>query len=331
MNILIDHHHGALFKSFYYLTNRLKCNTYVPIGFDWLDVDGLYSCYPNRDTAGQMLNSWKVVDAYKNLFDGISLEEFINKDFDVIICSLLQNYVLFEKIIHKYNKKCKLILHVGNNNHPNEIQNLGVKNLMSSSWPTFIKSIVPNKVFCRQEFSLKCFNPKFDCNVKSVVSLKHILDDEEFGIFGELEKQLKDWNFKCFGAKNRDGIISIEETVMSNTMKEFGFVFHFKKIDEGYGHIIHNAFACGKPVITNSKHMSANFFGENIGNTASLLFTDDTILDINKHSITSISDRLVEMSNNYEYHSKLVYNKFLNTVDFDAEYLDIKKFIDDLL
>ncbi len=333
MKILIDNHHGALLKSFHYLFNiRFNEDVYIPYGFEWLDVDKLYSNYPQRDTAGQMLVSWANDVENSKQFYKLTLDEFVDADIDVIVCSLLENYEIFKSIIKKYDKKCKLIFHIGNNLHPDVITNIGVKNLLSSSWPSYIHTDVSNKVFCRQEFSLEYFRPKFDCNINSVANYKHILDEEERDVFVELEKKLPHWNFKCYGANNRDGVIDQDEKIMSESLRDFGFIYHFKKIDEGFGHAIHNAFACGKPVITNSKTMTACMNGQNIGNTASLLFENDvTILDLDKHDINSISYTLKKMADEYPTVSQKVYDKFRNVVDFTEEFKQIKLFMENLI
>jgi hypothetical protein len=333
MKVLVDHHHGALLKSMYYLfKKRYNFDVYLPTGFDWLDKELLYSSYPYRGTADQMLNSWTHDRFCVENFIKADLEIFINTEFDIIVCTLLDNYKIFEDIIKKYNKKCKLILHIGNNNPPSLLEQMGVKNLMSSSWPVYLVSKIPNKVFCRQEFSLDFFKPKYDCNVNSVANYKNILDKEEYNTFLNLEKKLSNWSFKCYGTNNRDGIIPQTEHIMAESMRDFGFIYHFKKIDEGYGHVIHNAFACGKPVITNSNYMKVNFYNKFIGNTPSLLFEPNiTILDLTTDSIDDIKYKLEKFSDSYKETSERVYNKFKNTVDFEKESESVRQFIINLI
>tara|TARA_S200002703_G_scaffold84354_1_gene72745 strand:+ start:3517 stop:4515 length:999 start_codon:yes stop_codon:yes gene_type:complete len=330
MKILIDNHHGALLKSFHYLFNiRFNADVYIPYGFEWLDVDKLYSNYPQRDTAGQMLVSWANDIENSKQFYKLTLDEFIDADIDVIVCSLLENYNIFKQIISHYNKRCKLVLHIGNNISPQIIEQLGVENLLSSSWPSYLYSNVKNKVFCRQEFSLEKFIPKPDCNIKSVANYKHILNDIELSYFSKLELEMKSWNFKCYGAGNRDGIIDQHESVMSESLRNFGFIYHYKRIDEGFGHVIHNAFACGKPVITSHKHMCVNIDGKYIGNTATLLFEPDvTILDISIDDISTIKYKLEKMSVEYPEVSRKVYDKFRDVVNFDTEFLHVKSFFE---
>ena len=247
MKVLVDHHHGALLRSMHYLfKKRFNFDVYVPTGFDWLDKDGLYSNYPHRDTANQMLNSWVHDFKYKDMFLPMTLDDFINSDVDIIVSSLYENHLFFKKIIQKYNKKCKLILQVGNNVHSELIRLSEAVNLLSSAYPSYLK-FNGHKVFYRQEFDESVFKPTESCNIKSVANFKNIMETD-FEIILELEKRMPDWEFKCYGALNRDGNVPDIEQCMSEAINKFGFIFHVKK-DDGYGHVTHNAFACGKPTI----------------------------------------------------------------------------------
>lgn len=330
MNVIVDHHHGGLLRSLYYLfRKRFNFKVFVPTGFDWLDKDGLYSGYPNRATADQMLNSWLVDEKYKNMFLPITHEEFLNSEIDIIVSSLYENHILFKRIIEKYKLKTKLILQVGNNINPELVKQTEANNLLSSAYPTFIRSNDINKVFYRQEFGLDFFKPSESCNIKSVANFKNIMEDE-FKIILELEKKMPDWDFKCYGALNRDGNIHDVESLMADAINKFGFIFHVKK-DDGYGHVIHNSFACGKPMIIDLNAAGVNWGGNFIRNTASFLYEkDNTIIDVNE-GIDNIIYKLKFMSDNYLDYKNNVIKKFKEVVDFDKEFIEVKKFIENLV
>lgn len=330
MKILVDHHHGALLRSMYYLFNkRLGHEVLVPTGMEWLDHDRLYSIYPNRETSDQMLNSWKNTK-YSDMFTPITLQEFLDRnDIDVIVASLWENHVIFDEIIKKYNKKIKLVLQAGNNILREHVQMTNGRNLLSSAYPTFVTTPNINKVFYHQEFSLEKFKPEPNCNIKSVVNYKHIMEDD-MNIILQLEKELPDWEFKCYGAHNRDGFINDDEDSMSNSMKKFGFVFHVKK-DDGYGHVIHNSFACGKPMIVNLHTAGVPRDGMFIRNTASFLYENfGTIID-SIQPIQCISLTLRHMADNYERYSTHVYKKFNEVVNFEQESIQVKTFLENLV
>lgn len=336
MNVLVDHHHGALLRSFYYLfKKRFNFNVFVPTGFDWLDKDGLYSVYPHRETADQMLFSWlgdgKFMDVslHTNMFLPITHEEFINMDIDIIVCTLYENYTFFKQMIDKYSKKTKLILQSGNNITPSLVELAGVKNLLSSTYPTYIECNDIHKVFYRQEFNQEVFKPKESCNIKSVANFKHIMQ-EDFNIILDLEKKMPDWEFKCYGCLNRDGNMDDRERDMSDAINRFGFIFHVKS-DDGYGHVIHNSFACGKPMIIDLNTARVCWNGKFIRNTASFLYEKDkTIIDVND-GIDQIVYKLKYMADNYDDYKNNVINKYNQVVDFDREFIEVKKFIENLI
>jgi hypothetical protein len=329
MNILVDHHHGALLRSMYYLfKKRLNHKVYIPTGFEWLDYDQLYSCYPHRETANQMLNSWVCDSKFESMFSEMRLDEFINTDIDIIVASLFENYILFDRIIKKYNKKCKLILQVGNNVQSDLINQVGVKNLLSSAYPPYVSTNI-HKIFYHQEFNTDYFKPSLNYNIKSVANFKHIME-EDFEMILSLEKKLPDWEFKCYGALNRDGIIHDTEIDMAESINKFGFIFHVKK-DEGYGHVIHNSFACAKPMIVNLKTAGIYNQGTYIRNTASFLYEKDfTVID-SSDGIEKVSDKLKMMADNYEFYRNNVYKKFQEVVSFENETLEINKFLENLI
>lgn len=330
MNIIVDHHHGGLLRSLYYLFNkRFNFKVYIPTGFDWLDKDDLYSCYPNRDTANQMLNSWLYDEKYRDMFLPITHEEFLNSEIDIIVASLYENHFLFKKIIEKYNKKTKLILQAGNNLTPELVRMTEATNLLSSAYPTYVQCNNIHKVFCRQEFSLDFFKPSEQCNIKSIANFKNIMEDD-FQIMLELEKKMTDWDFKCYGALNRDGNICDRENQMADAINKFGFIFHVKK-DDGYGHVIHNSFACGKPMIVDLNTAGVYWNGEFTRNTASFLYEkDNTIIDVNE-GIDNIIYKLNFMADNYIDYKNNVIKKFKEVVDFDKEFIEVKKFIENLI
>jgi hypothetical protein len=221
-----------------------------------------------------------------------------------------------------------LVLQVGNNILRDHVQMTNGRNLLSSAYPTFVTTPNIHKVFYHQEFDLTKFTPKRPQNVKSVANFKHVME-EDFQLILELEKRLPDWEFKCFGAHNRDGYIDDNEEKMSDAINKFGFVFHVKK-DEGYGHVIHNAFSCGKPMIVNRATGGVIRDGQFIPNTASFLFDDLVVIDSNL-DVNVIADSLKRASDNYDFYSEKVRAKFDNVVNFDEESKQVKTFLENLV
>jgi len=333
MKALVDYHHISLLRSIYILfRERLKYDLHVPHGWDWYFDGSVYSSYAEEVCRSYVAPEFNN-DYFKDYLPDLgkaSYEDFIKGDYDIVVCSLLENYVSWKALIQEYNleSKTKLVFQIGNN-IPLWAQPTDFDNILSSSWPCFEKYDCKNKVFYHQEFDLNLFNQKLDCDRKKIINLQHFMQNED--IFYGLEKMMPDYTFKVHGAGGRDGYIPNGEKEMSDYIKNSGFLFHCKVVDEGYGHNIHNAFACGKPVIVDSSEMGVDWNGF-IGNTASLMFEDGkTIIDINGKTLEQISNEIRNMVNNYEEISNYIVDKFNKVSNFDEEFVRIKSFLDNLV
>jgi hypothetical protein len=337
MNVFIDLHalgfKGAFYKLF---VERLNYNLYIPVGKDWF-IEGYWYLFKHftYEQMDQLANQFLLPETTPTLLKNecpkikfITLDEFKNQTikFDIIIASVPHHYPKFEKLITDFNLNSKLIFHSGNNFHHDDPDVKNVKNLLTSAVGPYKLYSAVNKVFYHHEMDTSLYCKKTNCNPKSVVNLQHCMDD--FDTFSKLEKTLSDWDFKAYGGNNRDGILPFDLTHI--TLQNIGFLFHVKKADEGYGMMIHSAFACGTPVITDTEYMSV-YYDKSIPNTASLLFNNDTIIDIKKLSIKEIVYLLEQRSDNYQYYSDQVYKKFKEVIDFDEECNNIKLFIEKLI
>lgn len=337
MNILADLHalgfKGAIYKLF---SDRLKYNVYIPVGKDWF-TEGYWYLFKHftYEQMDELANQFLLPEISPTLLKNecpnikfVTLNEVKNNNikFDIIISSVPHHHFKFKKLISDFNLNSKLIFHSGNNFHHNDSDIVDVKNLLTSAMGPYKLYSSPNKVFYHHEMDVTLFSKKTECNPKSVVNLQHCMDD--FDTFRKLEIELPNWEFKTYGGNNRDGILPFEVT--HTTLKNSGFLFHVKKTDEGYGMMIHSAFACGTPVITDTDYMTV-YYDRTIPNTASLLFTNDTIIDIKKLTIKEIAYLLEKRADNYEYYSDQVYKKFKEIIDFDKECGDIKLFLEKLL
>lgn len=331
MNVLADYHHISLLRSIYMLfRERLDYNLHIPKGWDWYYEGSLYSSYAPEVGVYTITPEFDNTYFHKYLTDlkPASFEMFKNNHYDIVVCTLLENYESWQTLIKQFNLKAKLIFQIGNN-IPLWAQPVKFENILSSSWPCYVYHQCKNKVFYHQEFDITKFKQKLDCNRKSVGNLQHFMQMSE--LFYGLETNMSDYKFYAHGAGGRDGFIPNGEDEMSQFIKNLGFLFHCKVVDEGYGHNIHNAFACGKPVITDSSHMCVDWNGK-IGNTASLMFEDGkTIIDVNGKTIAQVECMIRDMTENYEEVSNYIVKKFKSISDFDEEFLAIKSFLANLI
>jgi len=336
MNVLLDIHHHDLFRSLYLLfRKRLRFNVYLPYGMEWNSLYN-YANYPNIDTVKQYLLSIKHwVNIAEDMPDlqFLTIDEYKDINIDIAVASLLENAMVFHNINNIFDKKTKNIIQVGNNFPANQIDGFG-KNLMSSSAVVYELSCIKNKIFYHQEFDVNLFSPPDKCNnIKSVYSIQHQFGEGippytlDFELFKTLKNVLPEFCFKCFGLGGDGGVITNIPKEISEIIKNCGFIFHVKPQGDGYGYIYHNAYACGKPVIYKSEYL----FYNDIKMTPMLLFDDQTSIDLSKMSIESASDKILNMTNDYENVTKSVINKFKSISNFDYEFVYIKKFIEDLI
>jgi hypothetical protein len=331
MKVLADYHHISLLRSIYILfKERLNYELDIPSGWDWYFDGSVYSNYSQE--VGRYTITPELDNTYfKKYLPHIGLasyEKFKDNYYDVVVCTLLENYHSWQTLIKQYDLRCKLIFQIGNN-IPLWAQPTKFENILSSSWPCYVQYPCQNKVFYHQEFDTTKFRQELNCNRKSIANLQHFMQMPE--LFYGLEKDMPDYTFKAHGAGNRDGYIYNGEDEMAQFIRNLGFLFHCKIVDEGYGHNVHNAFACGKPVITDSTHMGVDWNGW-IGNTASLMFEDGkTIIDVNGKSQKEIEFKIREMTENYEEVSNYIIKKFNTVSNFDEEFIAIKSFMANLV
>jgi hypothetical protein len=335
MNVLLDIHHHDLFRSLYLLfRGRLGFNVYLPYGLEW-HSEHKYANYPSMDTVGQyLLGAKHWVNAGGDLPDVqfLTLEEFKDIRIDITVASLMENASVFADLNRIYGKNAKEIIQVGNNFPVGIIDPIG-KNLMSSSTVVYELSQIPHKIFYHQEFDLNYFHPPEEQkDPKRIYSLQPYFETGghpfqiDYPIFQSMTKKLNGFDCQCYGAGSQNGPITGVPQVMSKVFQEAGFIFHVKPQGDGYGHIYHNAFACGKPVIYKSEYL----FYNDLKMTPMQLFTEETTVDLSRYDIDCSVEKIKDMAAAYPEVSNVVLERFKQVVNFDMEFEDLKVFIGDL-
>lgn len=335
MNVLLDIHHHDLFRSLYILFyTRLKYNIYVPCGLDW-NTEYKYADYKNENTISQYLievKNWLNCGNDVPNVTFITLEEYKNIKINIHVSSLLENAIVFKKLIADFHPYSKHIIQVGNNFPVECIDHIG-KNLLSSSTVVYNKSKIKNKLFYHQEFDTNLFClPINIINPYTVNSFQHYFGigmipyEKDYDEFKTLKKLMPNFKYTCFGLEGDGGCIPGIPTCMSNAIKESGFIYHVKPQGDGFGHIYHNAIACGKPVIYRSEYLMSN----EVKMTPLLLFNDKNSIDLSVLSHDEAKDKINYFAENYEDISKKIYDEFKNIINFDLEFENIKKFINNL-
>lgn len=325
-NVLVDLHHQSLFDSLLLLfEKRLGYNVFRPIGMEW--YPNYWDVFPSIDTAKQYLQPHFVPKdgtrpLNERLKNTITLEEFKNMGFDILVASIPQHIPIFKRLISEFQPQAKLIYQIGNhwNVDPNE-----VKNVMASAKVNIPPSV--NGVIYHQEFPLDIFynsEIKADKKIYSFINCLATADlfKKDWELFLELERLMPDWEFKSFGGQCRDGSIN-NTNELADKMREASFIFHCKTGGDGYGHVIHNAAAVGRPLITRFSDYKDKL-------AESLITYPCTSIHVDNFLPEDIVSNILYVYNEtgmYESYLKEIHNRFMSTVNFNKEEQVIRKFL----
>lgn len=360
--VFTDFHHGSLLKSFIILfEKRLGGQVFRPIGREWWEK-GYWKIYDHPATVAQYLDIGgatpdgtlplnEVVSTGQNIQNvhfyncrdiegdeynkAITYEEFMKAPIDFVIASIPAHVESFKRLCRDHPNHPKLIFQIGN---AWTVEAASAPNIMASA---LIEGVPPNINFVsyHQEFDTKIFHPGMTIvigedgaiqspgqNIYSFVNCFNVQPHlaEDWQLFQRIEQRMSGWNFKSFGGQCRDGSMDGSRN-LADKMREARFIWHTKNGGDGYGHVLHNAFACGRPVITKMLHYSGKM-------GMKLLRDGETCINIDGLGIDQIIDKINFFSTPERYGDlcRNVVTTFAEVVDFDAESILLQKFLDQL-
>lgn len=340
MKILADFHHQDLYYSLQLLfEKRLGWELYRPIGLEWYQ-EGYWHIYPHIDTARQYLaldqacisplsplhclnTNYYIDDGIYYILDSskdkvqraITLDKFKEMKFDILLSSMPPHIKPFNKLIQLFQPQAKHIFQIGNPGWwTNEVQNIMCGAISRRPDPR------TNIVYYHQEFDLDIFQYKPPVVKERVNSYIHYMDN--IPLFHSYKDQLPGWEFNNYGAGFP---VCIHKSAdLAKAMQNSGFTWHYKPLGDGYGHVLHNTYACGRPAIINTNHYR--------GMQGSALLEDNvTCIDTSCHSQQSIVSLLESMTpEEHTLRCERAYRRFKDVVNFDEEEIRIRKFLEDL-
>lgn len=347
-------HHSALLRSLILLfEGRLGMRVFRPIGMEWREK-GFWNVFDHDATAAQFLSlaqghrptdgtpplnefvdmsKIRVRKSERDVYfcadpenstynKAITFEKFLATDIDIIIATLPQHVEPFKRLIRLYKPNAKLVLQVGNNW---EFERMDVKNVLASIAPRQVPAGM-NAVFYHQEFDLDTFHATSIPQEPNVYSFVNILQNtSDYPLYLRYKELMPDYNFKAFGGQCPDGVINGVRN-LADKMREARFIWHVKPGGDGFGHVIHNAFAVGRPVITRKSHYK--------GCLAEKLLEDGvTCIDLDMRSEADNLKMIREMAqpDHWQRMAGRVYTKFRQTVDYMEESQKIRAFLKNLV
>ena len=354
-NVFTDFHHASLLQSLILLfEKRLGGNVYRPIGVEW-HTNGFWKVYDHPATVEQFLGIGgntpdgtaklnEVVNSYinppgaavvykcKDIDSGqdnkaITLQGFMAMHFDIVIASLPYHIEPFKRLCEMHPNKPKLIYQIGN---AWTVEAGLAPNIMASA---NISGVPENTNFIsyHQEFDTSVFRyvPEGEPaqSIYSFVNCFNVNDYmfPDWQLFQVIEREMPGWRFRSYGGQCRDGAVG-PSAVLADRMREARFIWHTKVGGDGYGHVVFNSAAVGRPLITKKSYY--------IGKMGEALMMDGvTCIDIENLSNADIVSKIHHYSEpeRYKQMCENVYANFKKHVDFNKETEDIKIFLQKLI
>jgi hypothetical protein len=268
MRVLADYHHHDLWESLELLCARLGWTLYRPIGMDWFDKD-----YWNHERAWhgdaiarQYLQLWgddeplrRWDTSHERWQNIVTLDEARDLRPDIVISTLAHNHEGFARFASEVGATFGLQL--GNVRFSpidmaEDRWDLAAFGLVSSILPAPVHK--PHVVY-HQEFSLEDFRPApvephEPLRIASFVQC-FAENERTYALFRETADTLPgfDWRvYGSYGSKEPDQYAAGNIDRCGNigaTMREQDIAWHGKQWSDGFGHVIHNWFSVGRPVI----------------------------------------------------------------------------------
>jgi hypothetical protein len=349
------HHHALAESLAILFEDRAGGELYFPIGMEWFEdgIWNFERKFHGDAVARQYLvgiwhDAVEVTPGVWRRFDprhpgriqhGVTLETAMNSDWDLVVSTLPPNDVGLHYIAKKAG--AKFAIQVGNNHQVSE-WHLADLILSSSTLPEYglvhpgtwgqVQTGPGGKptIVYHQEFSLEYFwfqYPPLSHRIESFVNC--FPEGPSYPDFLAFAKGNRDFEFRVNGATGRPswftedrpysdeftGVDINEVPDVARAMQDARVIWHTKHWSDGFGHVIHNAFAVGRPVIGYARYYQDKLAGP-LWQEGKTSFNIEGMPD---RELASLLHRLV---NDDEFHREVSTNAavaFRNLVDFDGE------------
>jgi len=331
MKILCDFHHGGLFASYHYLLERrLGHEVYRPAGLAWFehgywDIGRPYPdpsriarelLAPLEASADGVHQVWDPTHGYHQ--KAIELDTFRQTAFDIVIASIPSHVPTYRKLLDDIGSKAALIYQLGNIGWHQSIPWALVRNVMASVAP-FRCPAGTNAVFYRQEFDLDVFKPSDVPSEPLIASFLNCMPSPN--MFTALESLLPGFSFESYGIACRDGVSPTIGSI-AGIMQRARFGYHIKPGGDGFGHVLHNWCAVGKPLI-----VGCDDYRDTLGDD---FLTDGvTCIDTTFRTMRGVANIVSSMSEvTYRDMCTAVQSRFLRLVDFERDAANVRAFLE---
>lgn len=342
--VLTEMHHGDLYESLAMLfEDRFGWQLYRPTGMEFWD-EGLWNYERHMDhgeaIARQYLEPWPSDRDMGDHFERddeshpgrihklVSLEQVRSQRFDIVLATLAEN----EEGLHGLARSigAKFGIQLGNEGTLNRYD---LADFCMFSTTREHEPWVPF-VYYHQEFSLADFRYEYPPTENDLVATwVQCLPStgEDWDRFVRLAEMTPELRWRHHGHCNQDSGYWASNVKTSSEvaaqMRAARIGLHFKKWSDGYGHVIHNLFAVGKPIVATATYYA--------GKLAGPLFVDGvTSFDVQTRSDVEVTEIIRRLATDDDFHQRISENaaaRFGEVVDFDADAEAVRAMLDNVL
>ncbi len=328
--VFADYHHGGLYHALHILfVERLGWELYRPVGMEWAEK-GIWKYSDNPPTQRQYLDPDKHElrkDGYYYWRDNseeidhkcLTFKQFEKMDIDIVLATVFQHEATFKHLQVTKKPKAKFVRLIGNSGAPvnwNITRNLiDTTNLYPA--PDGVKRVV-----WHQEFPDDLFYYTEPKSQKIVKQYLNCFDETPFyEIWKTYENLMDNYQWFMHGLNGDDGFIS-PVSKLAQSMRETSWIWHIKQHGEGYGHIVHNAFCVGRPLITIRDYYKGKI-------AYPMMKDEETCLDLEGYSIEENINRIRWFSDPKRHKAmcEACRKEYEENVDFDQDFKRVKEFL----
>ncbi len=331
MIVFCDFHHGGLYHAMSLLfERRLGWELYRPIGYDWLpwwrvsDLAPTQAAYLNPGGEHTLADDgiWRWTDNSAELeHKCMTLQQFKDTDIGLIVSTHPGHEESWHALWAEHKPNAKLLRVAGNTGET--VNPEWTRNLLDST--SYFRGQVDSYQAFHQEFPLDVFGsfaspPAGAPVISQYLNFFHKHPMRSF--WDTYRPQFTDWEWREYGHQGADGFLHPFHKI-ADAMRDSTFVWHIKR--EGYGHIIHNAFAAGRPVIT----QVGGYRGYTAG---AMLVEGGTCINLGPSMADNVAK--IRYYAQPEQHKAMCANvrmRFKQIVNFDAEEQQIRIFLGALI
>lgn len=339
---LADLHHGGLFESLAMLfEDRFGWQVFRPIGMEWYREG--YWKHHLEAVAHQYLDPYPSDQDCGDYFERpdashpprrhklVTLAQARDLRLNFTLATLTENEVGFHRFAREVGAKAGI--QVGNRFTHDRWDCADFAMLSAVLEDTRGIENVPYVCY-RQEFDLNLFRFEYPPRERDLAATwVNCLSDmpDLFDYFKALANDVPELRWKCYGHYRENNpyweVNLSPVAAVSGKMRAARVGIQFKWYGDGMGHVAHNLFACGKPVVATASYYKNQMAGP--------LFVDGVnSLDVQTHSYAEVVAWVKRLALDDEFHQKVSeasYRRFKEVVDFEEDAEKVRRLLERVL